>query len=109
MNRFVYRKQKHPMPKLALSVGVFALTALLFFQGISSISEGTRERQKESLENAVMRSITHCYAVEGTYPSSLEYLKENYGLTYDETVFFVDYQTIGSNILPDVTIIERGN
>ncbi len=56
-----------------------------------------------------MRSITHCYAVEGTYPSSLEYLKENYGLTYDETVFFVDYQTIGSNILPDVTIIERGN
>ena len=104
MNRFVYRKQKHPMPKLALSVGVFAL-----FQGISSISEGTRKRQKESLENAVMRSITHCYAVEGTYPSSLEYLKENYGLTYDETVFFVDYQTIGSNILPDVTIIERGN
>jgi hypothetical protein len=34
-------------------------------------------------------------------------LKENYGLTYDEDLFFVDYQTIGSNILPDVTIIEK--
>ena len=66
-----------------------------------------RNRQKESLENAITRSITHCYAVEGSYPASLDYLKENYGLTYDEDLFFVDYQTIGSNILPDVTIIEK--
>ena len=89
------------------SILVFLAIALLFFQGISSVSSGTRKRQKESLENAITRSITHCYAVEGSYPASLEYLKENYGLTYDENLFFVDYQTIGSNILPDVTIIER--
>lgn len=89
------------------SILVFLAIALLFFQGISSVSAGTRKRQKESLENAITRSITHCYAVEGSYPASLEYLKENYGLTYDEDLFFVDYQTIGSNILPDVTIIER--
>lgn len=109
MNRFVYRKQKHTVPKMALSVGVFGLIALTFFQGVSSISEGTRKRQRESLENAIMRSVTHCYAVEGSYPANLNYLKEKYGLTYDENVFFVDYQPIGSNILPDITIIERGN
>lgn len=109
MNRFVYRKQKHILSKQVLSVGVFALIVLVFFQGVSSISEGTRKRQRESLENAIMRSVTHCYAVEGTYPANLNYLKENYGLTYDEDLFFVDYQTIGSNILPDITIIERGN
>lgn len=107
MNRFVYQKQKNPMTKMLPSILVFLAIALLFFQGISSVSAGTRKRQKESLENAITRSITHCYAVEGSYPASLEYLKENYGLTYDEELFFVDYQTIGSNILPDVTIIER--
>ena len=67
----------------------------------------TKKRQKESLENAIMRNITYCYTVEGTYPESLAYLKENYGLTYNEDLFFVDYRVSGSNILPDVTIIER--
>ena len=47
--------------------------------------------------------------MEGTYPQSLDYLKEYYGLMYDEDLFFVDYQVMGSNILPDVTIIEKGD
>ena len=86
---------------------IFLLILFLFVQGISSFSESTKKRQKESLENAIMRNITYCYTVEGTYPESLSYLKENYGLTYNEDLFFVDYRISGSNILPDVTIIER--
>lgn len=107
MKRFVYRKQKESRSKMLLSVAVFLVVALVFWQGISSISTGTKKRQRESLENALMRSVTHCYALEGVYPASLDYLKEYYGLTYDESLFFVDYQKIGSNILPDITIIER--
>lgn len=91
-----------------LSVCVFSLILFLFVQGISSFSESTKKRQKESLENAIMRNITYCYTVEGAYPESLSYLKENYGLTYDEDLFFVDYHIAGSNIFPDITIIERG-
>lgn len=107
MNRFSYRRQSYSMPKFLLSLCAFLLIMLLFLQGISSLSDSTIRRQKESLENAVMRDITYCYTVEGKYPESLTYLKENYGLTYDEDLFFVDYQVSGSNILPDVTIIER--
>lgn len=107
MKRFVYRKQKESRGRMLLSVGVFLVIGMVFLQGIASISTGTRKRQRESLENAIMRSVTHCYALEGSYPESLEYLKEHYGLTYDEALFFVDYQTIGSNILPDITIIEK--
>ena len=107
MRRFVYRKQKDSRIRILLSVCVFLVIVFVFFQGISSISAGTRKRQRESLENALMRSVTHCYAVEGVYPADLDYLKQNYGLTYDEDFFFVDYRPIGSNILPDITIIER--
>ena len=92
---------------MLLSVCVFFMIALFFFQGIASISEGTKKRQRESLENAIMRSVMHCYAVEGAYPADLEYLRTKYGLTYDESLFFVDYRAVGSNILPDITIIER--
>ena len=107
MSRFEYRRQSHHAPRFLLSVCVFLLILAVSVQGISSLSTSTKKRQKESLENAIMRDVTYCYTVEGTYPESLEYLKENYGLTYDEDLFFVDYRIPGSNILPDVTIIER--
>lgn len=106
-NRFGYKTQSNHPPKFLLSICVFCLIFFLFVQGISSLSFGTKKRQKESLQNAIMRNITYCYSVEGSYPESLEYLKEHYGLTYDEDLFFVDYRVSGSNILPDVTIIER--
>lgn len=107
MNRFGYKKQALKPSGFLLSVCIFLLILFLFVQGISSLSVSTKKRQKESLENAIMRNITYCYTVEGTYPESLTYLKENYGLTYNEDLFFVDYRVSGSNILPDVTIIER--
>lgn len=108
-NRFGYQRQSHHFPKLIVSLCVFGLIFFLFFYGVSSLSESTKRRQKESLENAIMRNITYCYTVEGSYPENLDYLKQHYGLTYDEDIFFVDYRISGSNILPDVTIIERGN
>ena len=100
MSRFQYQKESRHMPRFLLSVCVFLAILLLFFQ---------RRRQKESLENALMRSITYCYTIEGAYPESLDYLKEHYGLVYDEDLFFVDYRVSGSNILPDITVIERGD
>ncbi|MGI6095160.1 MAG: hypothetical protein ACOYBL_06975 [Lachnospiraceae bacterium] len=109
MTRFEYRKQPLKPSGFLLSVCVFLLIFFLFVQGISSFSESTKKRQKESLENAIMRNVTYCYTVEGSYPESLDYLKENYGLTYDEDLFFVDYHIDGSNIFPDITIIERGD
>lgn len=109
MSRFQYKKTSHKPSGTFLSVCVFLAILLFFIQGLSSLSDSTLKRQKESLENAIARSVTYCYTVEGTYPESLDYLKDNYGLTYDEDVFYVDYRVVGSNILPDITIIEKGD
>lgn len=105
--RFVYHKHSNPFSKILVSLCAFCLILVLFVQGIASLSTTTRERQKEALENTIMRDITYCYAIEGSYPENLDYLKEHYGLTYDENTFFVDYRVSGSNIRPDVTIIQR--
>ncbi|WP_242847353.1 hypothetical protein [Dorea sp. D27] len=59
------------------------------------------------METAVSRGIAHCYAIEGAYPESLQYLEAHYGLIYDKDRFFIDYQILGSNIMPDVTIIDK--
>lgn len=88
---------------LPLLVGIIIL--LLFLRGIQSVSDTTAAKQRESLETALARSIAQCYAVEGMYPPSLNYLKAHYGLTYDEDKFFVDYQSTGSNLMPEVTVL----
>ena len=108
MARFQYGKKKHTYQRSILSACVFLLIAAAFYFGFQSLSSGTKKRQRESLDNALTRGVTYCYTVEGAYPESLEYLKENYGLIYDEDLFFVDYKVEGSNILPDITIIEKG-
>ena len=108
MARFQRKKRQRVSKRMAISAIIFILILVIFYQGLSSLSSTARARQRESLENALTRGITYCYAVEGNYPESLDYLKEHYGLTYDEDHFYVDYQVTASNILPDVTIIEKG-
>ena len=49
----------------------------------------------------------YSYAANGFYPESLEYLKEHYHISYDTDKYFVDYQALGENIFPDITIIEK--
>lgn len=101
-NRSLWQKLIYLLPILA-----FIVLFVLFLQGIGSVSESTLSKQQESLETALERSISQCYAVEGSYPPSLEYLKQHYGLLYDEDSFFIDYEYYGNNLLPEVTVLRR--
>lgn len=90
---------------LPVLIMVLVLSAFVLFA--NSLSSTNTAREKDILKNAIERSITQCYALEGSYPASLSYLEENYGLIYNKELFFVDYQYIGGNLRPDITIIER--
>lgn len=108
MNRFEQKKMSFGRKLIyLLPVLAFLLLFILFLQGISSVSESTLNKQQESLETALERSISQCYAVEGCYPPSLEYLKAHYGLLYDEDSFLIDYEYYGSNLLPEVTVLRK--
>ena len=101
MYRFQTSPQRIPGKKLWVSLLLFLFLILLFTLGTSSLSENT-------VTQALNRDITYCYATTGRYPETLEAIKKDYGLIYDDSLFFVDYRTQGSNIYPEVTIIERG-
>lgn len=110
MNRF----EQTSKPLLRSATYLYPLTGflillLLFLGGIHSVSRTSLAKQQESLETALHRSIAQCYAVEGTYPPSLEYLVTHYGLTYDSDEFLVDYEYYGSNLLPEITVLHKQN
>ena len=83
------------------------LLVVAFWFLATSVNGSTSTLQEESLRDAINRDVLHCYALEGYYPPSLEYLEEHYGLKYDKSVFAVNYQPIASNIRPDVTILVK--
>ena len=88
---------------LLLLLGMLAL----FLYGTHILDSTQSEQQLELLTSSVNRSVTQCYALEGSYPANLDYLTEHYGLTYDSDRYYIDYQFIGSNLRPDITIIKR--
>lgn len=90
------------VPTLLLFLGV----VIIFVIGTGSLSKGSVKRQRDSLTDALHRDIVYCYATTGAYPESLEAIVDNYGLYYDEELFYVDYKVRAKNIIPEVTIID---
>lgn len=94
---------------LAVTLAVFALLfagALLLLNRVGAVSDAA---QADMVLDAVHNALATCYAVEGSYPGELGYLKENYGLAYDEERFIVYYDAFASNIMPEVRVNARGS
>ena len=92
---------------LAITSVLFAAALFAAFYYSRSLSARTLDERRQNLEEAVQSGITGCYALEGRYPPSIEYLEEKYGLQIDRTSFYVDYRPIAANIRPDVYILTR--
>ena len=78
MNRF--QKQKNAGKNVrSLAAPVLLAVAVIgcVWNGITSVSDQTARQQKKSLEEAIRRDMVTCYAMEGVYPESLDYLKEH--------------------------------
>lgn len=99
-------KKNNFLSTTLISAGLFLVIFVIFLYTVSRATAGSISEQQKNLSDAVDRAIIQCYVTEGRYPESFEYLKENYGLIYDDELFRVDYVIYGSNMKPDVTIIK---
>lgn len=110
MNRFTKPDfKKRIFSSFTLSVVIFIAVIALFVYGISAVSNSSVVNDQEILSEAVNRDIVHCYCIEGMYPPNISYMEDHYGLIYDKDKFIVDYEYIGANIMPKVTIIRKSN
>ena len=89
-------------------ISLVILVAMIFMvlQGLSAAAEASYGEELRMLESNIWKSVVSCYAVEGFYPESVDYLIENYGLRVDASKFVVHYSIFGSNIMPDIDIRE---
>ena len=90
--------------KLAFLALVIALAVAL----AGRIDRAQDGAETQLVRDAVRNAAITCYAVEGAYPDSVDYLREHYGLAYDENRYFVTMESFASNRIPDIYVTERG-
>lgn len=86
---------------ILLAVLAFVLTA------VTNLEQGKQAQDIRQLEQVLHRTAVACYAVEGAYPPNVEYMREHYGLTYDESRYLVHYELFASNFMPEITVMEK--
>ncbi|BAK98213.1 hypothetical protein OBV_10150 [Oscillibacter valericigenes Sjm18-20] len=86
---------------------VLVLAALVLALAVGNLSDGSTAEGRDRLEDAVRRGAVTCYASEGIYPPTLEYLEEHYGVQVDESRYTVFYDAFAENLMPDITVVEN--
>ncbi len=90
-----------------LSVILFVLVVVWFVISANNAGEAADKKRTESVYGTVMNGAVLCYSIEGEYPPSLDYLKENYGVKYDSDKYVVNYSYFGANIRPTVIVTPK--
>lgn len=86
----------------------FVMIMIFLLAGrLSSYDATYANLNKATLEETVMKYAIQCYASEGSYPPDLEYLSEHYGLILDYENYIYDYEIFASNIMPNITILDK--
>ena len=87
---------------------ILAAVIMLFITAVNGASEKADASASATLERAVRRAAVQCYAIEGFYPTELDYLVENYGVIIDDTRFSVYYQADTPNYIPVIVVRRWG-
>ena len=83
------------------------LAVVCFATALSRLDTGRQEQGRQQLEEAVRRTAVSCYALEGFYPPSVDYMQKHYGLAYDENSYLVHYEVFAANLMPDITVMDN--
>ena len=87
---------------------VLILCAVIFVLiGTANLEQGRQAEDIRQLEQALQRTAVACYAVEGVYPPDVAYMRQHYGLTFDENRYTVHYEPVASNLMPQIHVMVR--
>lgn len=107
MTYFKAKKKSFLNIKIFISSITFFVIMMMCIYGADSISKQNLTMQQQTLEDALHNSTIQYYALQGYYPENLNALLSSSTISYDEEKFYIDYQPIAANIMPDITVIQR--
>lgn len=98
--------RKRQTRRVVGTIVAVVLAVVLWFVWDTANGE-TSAQSALSVRHAVLDAAMQCAAVEGAYPSSLDYLEEHYGLVINDNDYAVTYEVFASNVPPSVVVVPR--
>jgi hypothetical protein len=83
------------------------LAVFCLYKGVQKMGSGQEAESLKQLDSSIRKATLTCYATEGVYPPTIDYLEENYGIQIDKDQYTVFYVIFGDNIMPDITVMEK--
>ena len=102
------KEKRRPWAGICMAALILALL-LWFFTAVGNLSRDSGTEGRGQLETALRRAAVACYAAEGVYPPTIDYLREHYGVQIEEEKYIVFYEIFANNLMPDITVLEKGN
>lgn len=99
-------RERNARMTLLLLVVVALLTAAMALP-LSRFAQDSSRMQSRAIEQAITTAVLQCYALEGSYPPSLAYLRDNYGVIIDEEHYYYRYEIFASNIRPVIAVTPK--
>ena len=93
--------------KVILLFAVLAVAVFCLYKATVKMNRGQEAESLKQLESSIRKATMTCYATEGVYPPTIQYLKDNYGIQIDESRFTVCYEVFAKNMMPDITVMEN--
>ncbi|MBQ7681017.1 MAG: hypothetical protein IJR48_01235 [Oscillibacter sp.] len=101
------RRRKYGGAGALLGIVLFVCVALWAVRGIQEAARRSDAEGLRQAEQAVRQAAVGYFALEGAYPATYQQLKDYSGLAVDEEKYVVFYEAFASNLMPDITVIER--
>ena len=99
---------KKSLWKAFITPVAFILVILAIILWATNMTVKANAEQAKVQEEAIRKAAVTCYAIEGRYPESLKYVKDNYNVIVDEEDFVINYEVFASNIMPSIDVKVKG-
>lgn len=87
---------------------VLAIVLLIgVVSALGNLKQGNAQEGHRQLEDALRAAAVACYAAEGIYPPTLDYLVQYYGVQINEERYIVFYEVFADNLMPEITVLEK--
>ena len=92
---------------LAIMIAAAIAISAIVFAVLRISRENGGEDGAAAIRDAVRSRAKQCYVIEGSYPESLDYLTQNYGLAVNTEDYNVIYIAYAENIPPEIKVVPK--
>lgn len=88
---------------------VLIIIAIYSAIAMNNVFSKNSDAQPSRIKEAIEMACVQCYAIEGSYPPNLDYLRDHYGIVLDHDRYYYYYEIFASNVMPVVEVYEKGS